>query len=272
MDMKALPERWWHVRLRKQSAKEVVYLNDLSLAELTERIIRPWHDGQPFTVEGVIFKSSSDVEEVQIVVTRETQKVYADRHNEEMRRRNIGDMVTNRKWLPFKSGEDYTDRLLFPAPQTRDAVQAAEERPLESNKVFIVHGHDDELKAAAARLVSQCGLDPIILHEQPNKGRTIIEKFSDFSDVGFAIVLLSADDELKDGSCRARQNVILELGYFLGKLGRTRVAVLYQNADGFDIPSDFAGVIYTEYDGGGWRFAIAKELKAAGFDIDLNRL
>src|SRR5690606_22859595 len=104
-----------------------------------------------------------------------------------------------------------------------------------SNKIFIVHGHDEEIKQAAARVLEKLGFDAIILHEQANKGRTVIEKFVDYSDVGFAVVLLTPDDIAyskrvtpEDAKFRARQNVILELGYFLGKLGRERVFVLFR--------------------------------------------
>lgn len=270
MNNSTLPDRWWHVRLRKKGQKATVYLNDLTLADLASRILNPWSASQPFTVSGVIFKSSSDVDEVQIVATTRSQQQYAADHDALMNERNIFDMATDRRWLPFEDGKDYTNELLFASETTASGTVTGPVQ--QSKKVFIVHGRDEEMKSAAARLIAQCGLEPIILHEQPNKGRTIIEKFADYADVGFAVVLLSPDDEMNDGSRRARQNVILERGYFLGKLGRMRVAALFRNAENFEIPSDFAGVLYTEYDGGGWRYAIAKELRAAGFAVDLNAI
>lgn len=150
-----------------------------------------------------------------------------------------------------------------------------------SNRVFIVHGHDEEMKQAVARTLEKVGLEPVILHEQPNQGKTIIEKFSEYaSSSAFAVVLLSPDDmayprggEPEKARPRARQNVILELGFFLGKLGRERVFVLYKEAPGFEIPSDYAGVLYTQYDSiGHWKFDLARELKATDYDIDLNLL
>ncbi|MCH7772051.1 MAG: nucleotide-binding protein, partial [Bacteroidetes bacterium] len=117
----------------------------------------------------------------------------------------------------------------------------------KTNKVFIVHGHNQGLKEAVARFIEKFDLEPIILHEKANEGRTIIEKFSDYSDVHFAVILLTHDDEGKEkGSTeetkpRARQNVILEMGFFLGKLGRARVCALYE--EGVEIPSDYQGRI-----------------------------
>lgn len=151
-----------------------------------------------------------------------------------------------------------------------------------SNKVFIVHGHDVEMKEAVARILERLELEPIILHEQPNKGRTIIEKFTDHSDVGFAIVLLSPDDlgctardYPDDIKHRARQNVILELGFFLGKLGRSNVLPLYKRVEGkdFELPSDYDGVIYTEYDkSDAWHGKLVKELRASGYKVDANKI
>ena len=148
------------------------------------------------------------------------------------------------------------------------------------NKIFIVHGHDEEMKQAVARTVENIDLKPIILHEQPNKGRTIIEKFEDYSDVNFAIVLLSPDDIAypkdktpEDKEFRARQNVIFELGFFVGKLGREHVFILYREEHNFEFPSDYSGICYTPYDSKGqWRFDLVGELKSCSYDVDVNKL
>ena len=177
--------------------------------------------------------------------------------------RGLAILLRARAVVPFLREETATPRP--PAPQN-------------TKRVFIVHGHDDALKNAVARVVDRLGLESIILHEQPNKGRTIIEKFLAYSDVGFAIVLLTPDDVgAKAGTPsdamqpRARQNVILELGYFLGRLGRDRVAALYIPA--VEMPSDYSGVLFVPYDDRGvWALHLAKEMKAAGLPADLNKL
>lgn len=147
-------------------------------------------------------------------------------------------------------------------------------------QIFLVHGHDDVVKQSVARVVERLGFEPVILHEQPNRGRTIIEKFTDYSNVGFAIILLSADDIGYDAKkqpaiaqARARQNVILEMGFFLGKLGRERVFVLYPEDGKLELPSDYSGVLYTKYDAAGrWQLELVQELKATGYDVDANKL
>lgn len=144
----------------------------------------------------------------------------------------------------------------------------------KSNRVFIVHGHDGEAREAVARFLMRVGLDPVILHEQANRGRTIIEKVEANSDVGFAVVLLTPDDEGRvlgtdKLESRARQNVLLELGYFIARLGRENVCTLKRG--NLEIPSDFAGVVWSTMDANGaWKQELAKELAAAGYEIDWN--
>jgi len=138
------------------------------------------------------------------------------------------------------------------------------------------------MKEAVARTLETLGLTPVILHEQPGKGRTIIEKFIDYSDVGFAIALLSPDDQLSLATSpgrragresRARQNVIRELGFFLGRLGRERVATVFRSAPDIALPSDYAGVEFIPYDdAGAWRLKLCDELIAAGYSVDKNKL
>jgi predicted nucleotide-binding protein len=144
------------------------------------------------------------------------------------------------------------------------------------NKVFIVHGHNNEIKVNVARTIEKLGLEAIILHEQANSGKTIIEKFEEHSEVAFAIVLLTDDDLGKSKKAdnlnnRARQNVILELGYFIGKLTRNKVCPLYM--PGVELPSDLLGLLYIELDSEeSWKFKLAKELKASGLDVDVNKI
>lgn len=150
-------------------------------------------------------------------------------------------------------------------------------RPNPSNKIFVVHGHDEATLQTVARFLEKLGLEAIILREEPDAGRTIIEKFEDCADdVGFAVVLLTPDDlggaaEAGATASRARQNVIFELGYFAGKLGRGCTCLMRKGA--VEIPSDLYGVIYTELDpGDGWKIKLVKELKVAKLDFDANRM
>lgn len=158
--------------------------------------------------------------------------------------------------------------------KTRELVATATNT--ENKQIFIVHGHNDTVKVNVARTLEKLGLTPIILHEQPSEGRTIIEQFEKWSQVEFAVVLLTDDDDGKaksemDLKQRARQNVILELGYFFGKLGRRRVVSLYSK--GVELPSDLYGLVYVQIDStDSWKFALVKELRAAGYTVDANKI
>ncbi len=138
------------------------------------------------------------------------------------------------------------------------------------DKVFIVHGHDSSIKFEVARFVeNELGIKSIILHERPNEGQTLIEKFEKAaSEAMHAIILLTGDDigsiknynDIKDLRPRARQNVILELGYFLAKLGRSRTIILVDK--GVEMPSDVSGLIYINIDSNrGWKYELQKEIK-----------
>ena len=143
--------------------------------------------------------------------------------------------------------------------------------------VFIVHGRDENAKEAVARFLLKLDLKPIILHEEANQGRTIIEKFEAHSAVDYAVVLFTPDDfgypaeDPGKGRHRPRQNVILELGFFLGALGRGRVCVL--STGDVETPSDYDGVLYVPLDErGAWRLTVAREMKVAGLNVDLNNV
>jgi len=146
-----------------------------------------------------------------------------------------------------------------------------------TDRVFVVHGHDNEAREAVARFIEKLDLKAVILHEKADEGRTLIEKLETHSDVGFAVILLTPDDEGREISTnkplspRARQNVVLELGYFIGHIGRQCVCALHRGS--VEIPSDYLGVLYVPFDdAGAWQLRLAKELRARGFNINMNRL
>ena len=156
-----------------------------------------------------------------------------------------------------------------------DQTKAREALP-EMNSVFVVHGHDDGALHAVARFLEKLGVEPVILREQINKGMTIIEKFEDFANrAGFAVILMTPDDYGYPKSqenlrrLRPRQNVLLELGFFAARLGREKSLVLTKGD--LELPSDILGLVYEKLDDGeGWKLRLARELKEAGYSVDLN--
>jgi predicted nucleotide-binding protein len=188
---------------------------------------------------------------------------------------NILDLITENRSshnLELTTITDKIDTAIGVLRGRADAVTA--ESPinqLPSRNVFVVHGHDDAAREEVARFLSKADFNPVILHEQASGGRTVIEKLEKYADVGFAVVLLTPDDvgSPKDGKLqpRARQNVVAELFYFIGKLGRERVCAIKKGE--LETPSDIGGVVYVPLDaGGGWRQKLLRELEAVGYEVD----
>lgn len=150
------------------------------------------------------------------------------------------------------------------------------ENKTKYDEVFIVHGKDNEAKQETARFIEKLGLKAIILHEQVSENKTIIEKIEKYSNVGYAIILYTPCDvgnekNKKPLNSRARQNVVFEHGYFIGKLSRKNVCALLKGD--IEKPNDISGVVYIEMDNNGyWKMELAREMKSVGFQIDLNKL
>lgn len=193
-------------------------------------------------------------------------------------------MDADESWWQNERREALTTQLsrlngLIEVLQTEAELQGeaapAASTPVHGHRIFLVHGHNERVLQECARFLEKLGQDVIVLREQVNEGRTIIEKFETYADVGFAVVLLTGDDVggaagAEKQHLRARQNVVFELGYFIGKLGRNRVCALHQ--EGVEILSDYSGVLYQSLDDNGmWKIQLARELKAAGFPVDMNR-
>ncbi|MCE9584668.1 MAG: nucleotide-binding protein [Planctomycetes bacterium] len=173
--------------------------------------------------------------------------------------------------------EIYSQDSGAPAPITQDA--AANPLPnrgaVSKKKVFVVHGQDDLMKSEVAHFLSFIGLEPIILHEQVSAGKTVAEKLEKYSDVGFTVVLMSPDDigapaksKFKQAfhlPKRARQNVILELGYFWGVLGRHYICALVKGD--LEKPSDILGIVYVPFEGN-LKCDLLRELREAKMEFD----
>lgn len=154
----------------------------------------------------------------------------------------------------------------------------------KSNKIFIVYGHDSTAKTQLDAMLRRWGLEPMFLDQLPSEGQTIIEKLEKYTDRGvadYAVVLATPDDEgFRKGredekAYRARQNVVLELGMLLAKLGRSGVAILLKQSEKMERPSDIQGLIYIPFDDDLQKEAghiLAKEMAKQGFDIDVSNL
>lgn len=194
---------------------------------------------------------------------------------------------SNEDWVKeykdeIRQKRDYLESLLNKLKLIPSLVKEESHKPeikdnLKSKRVFIVHGHDEAKRLDAELMIKQLGYEPIVLFKQANQGATIIEKLEkETDDIAFAIVLYTKCDEGKaigeqEYRPRARQNVVFEHGMMCGLLGRKKVVALLET--GVEYPGDLSGIIYIDIDSAGaWKLLVAKEMKAAGLDIDINKL
>ena len=166
---------------------------------------------------------------------------------------------------------DASQAIKSPPPPVVPPPAPGGQSVFNTSQVFIVHGHDDLAKLEMADFIESLGLEPIILHMQASSGRTIIEKIEHYSNVGFGIVLYTPCDVgskvgALNGNYRARQNVVFEHGYLIGKLGRPRVTAIVK--DTVETPNDISGVVYVALDPlGNWKEELKKEMRSVGYRV-----
>lgn len=260
--------------------KRYFELDKTDLSEIEDRIVKPFLGNNGFQFDGYFLKAD-EIRRITIKETNKTAKELSQYENDHMPRNIImfvspRDIVNNDKYAT-----DITTSVFDRAKLSVEAIAGKKAtKPKQSakdlSKIFIVHGRDDLAKTESARFVEQLDFSAIILHEQASGGKTIIEKLDDNTNVGFAIVLYTPCDVggIAGGDhkkFRARQNVVFEHGYLIAKLGRQNVCALVKGD--IEIPTDISGVVYIPMDdGGAWRLAVAKELRNAGYPIDMNKV
>ena len=241
-----------------------------------------WHRNTRIAIENVFGAESDHVEEFTkihyypiisgpVLITDSTPDYKT--HNRELQEhyvRSLGRAATLLESMIEEVEEYWKDETQESTPYINSTSGRT-----NTNEIFVIHGRDNETKETVARFLEHLDLKPIILHEQSSRGWTIIEKFEQHAQVGFAVALLTPDDvgalqeDEQNLKSRARQNVIFEFGYFIGRLGRNRVCALTKGD--VEIPSDYDGVVYILLDdSGGWKMDLVKELKSAGIDVDAN--
>ena len=261
----------YHIAVKLKNSKTY---DECDLIKTKEEIIKeyviPFLKNKDFFL-GSKFVKKDDIEEILIKESDYTVKEIVCH----IRQKNPGIIMLNSIYTFLEnniSGKNIMRDLIKEIPVEKEAKMEVK----SNNKVFIVHGHDKEMEANVARFVEKLGLKAVILHEETSGGDTIIEKIEKHTDVGYGIVLYSPCDKGKGKAektlkNRARQNVVFEHGYLMGKLGRDRVIAL--NKNNVEVPSDITGIVYVPFDNHcGWQMTIAKEMKNKGFEIDLNRL
>lgn len=246
-----------HVILADQKRTKEYILNDLTKQHLLDAIISPYVKNEQFIFDGYVI-NPKQVTRLKITETDHSVTYYADKHNESMIRAGIADFGTNRRQLPIDQGIDITLDIIKIAREGVDTLtnnsskRITETNEVDDKNIFVVHGHDlASLHELCRLLKDEFLLNPVVLSEQPSVGLdTIISKFERLAANCFcAIILLTPDDKVDEQEMnRARQNVIFELGYFLGMLRSTdRRKIIILKKGSVEIPSDIGGVLYCQF-------------------------
>lgn len=282
----------YHVRIITTTSKNPYYEWDKTdLSEIKKRIVIPFLKEERVRFSRQ-FLPASDIRSIDIVESEWTVKEHLHYINEKAKTQGVLIIYSPSSIFNegiFNEGERYvrniSDRVFEECssqiqeatPKSNALTSDKPSKTMDKSKVFIVHGHDNAAKSEAARFVENLGFKAIILHEQASSGNTIIEKIEANSNVGFAIVLytpcdVGASKEEKDQlKPRARQNVVFEHGYLIGKIGRKNVCALVKGD--IEKPNDISGVVYIPMDErGGWKLDVTKEMRESGYDVDLNKI
>lgn len=262
---------------KSKREKKIYEIDKNNKDEIIKDILVPYMSEEEFIIDGYSIKKEKVIR-LKIVTTERSVRELADLENSQMPE-GLLMYVSPEDILEYdKYTTDVTVKLFTEAKSlcTNSEIKEIKQRDhFDKRKVFIVHGHDVEAKLEVARFIEKLNLEPIILHEQANDGLTIIEKIEKYSDVGFGIVLYTpcdigyAKEREKEKMDRARQNVVFEHGYLIAKLGRKNVCALVR--DNIEVPNDISGIVYVPLDkNDGWKIALAKEMKSAGYKINFN--
>lgn len=257
--------------------KEITVLDVESRDEVLNDIVIPYLNNEEFVFNGYML-NKREINRLKVMTTEQTVRSLSQYENDNMPQGLImyvspNDILTYDKYIT-----DVTKELLDEGKKTQHTILDRHKDEIigkDKNKVFIVHGRDNETKQEVARFIEKMGFEPIILHEQSSSGMTIIEKIEKYTNVGFGIVLYTPcdkgyeKDSSKEIKSRARQNVVFEHGFLISKLGRNNVCALVK--DDIEKPNDISGVVYITFDSnGGWKIPLAKEMKSSGYEVDFN--
>lgn len=263
---------------KSQKNTQIFELDFDKKESVIDEVVLPYINKQEFQFDGYFLSA----EKIIRVVVRESEKdssTLSKMANENLSPGIIMYISPSDAIQYDKYSKDITKEIFKETPRSKpkETESSITEEAVDKQKVFIVHGHDNLAKLEASSFIKDLGFEPIILHEQASGGATIIEKIENYSNVGFGVVLYTPCDigakneENFKLSSRARQNVVFEHGYLIGKLKRGNVCALVKGD--VETPNDISGVVYVNHDDhGAWKLALAKELRKSGYEVDMNNV
>ncbi len=257
---------------------------NVSHAELVGSFEEPFAHGEPFWFMGrllnpikvakvVIFWSYETADQLRLpnhesLVATKDKKYLID---------NIQKGKVKGAYLCTEEFVAVTQKNMEPTSQ---APQTASTPCGPPRRIIVVSGTDESIKQTITGALRKLGLAAVVMSEEPSQGKKIVDRFADYADVGFAVVLLSPDvyvypkgEEATKRQRTPNQDVTLMFGFLLGKLGKDRVLAFYKETPNFRIPVEFEGVKITALDDrDSWKHALIRELTGCGYTVDAERL
>jgi predicted nucleotide-binding protein len=248
--------------------------------ELVRTFSSPFTMGQPFWFLGKLLNPKKVIKAVIFWSYQTADKLTLPNQENLVAAKDKKCVIENILKGKIKGAYLSTEKFLSPTEKTKALTQQAMFTSDVRRRVFVVCGTDDEMKQAVTAALTKLWLVPVVMCEEPSQGRKIVERFQDYADVGFAVVLLSPDDSVyvKDEpptkrKLRPRQDVVFELGFLLGKLGRSNVLVFQRECQNFEVPTDFEGMKVTAFDDrDSWKLALIRELSNCGLVVEGDRI
>jgi predicted nucleotide-binding protein len=248
--------------------------------ELVRTISSPFTMGQPFWFLGKLLNPTKVIKAIIFWSYQTADKLFLPNQENLVAAKDKKYLLENILKGKVTGAYLCTEKFLHPTIKNITLSQAVKSPSDSRRRIFVVCGRDDEMKQAITNALTKLWLVPVVMCEEPSQGRKIVERFTDYSDVGFATVLLSPDDfayateeSPTKRKLRPRQDVIFELGFLLGKLGKGNIFVLYKECANFEIPTDFEGMKFTAFDDrDSWKLALVRELTNCGYNVDADRI
>jgi predicted nucleotide-binding protein len=248
--------------------------------ELVRTFSSPFSMGQPFWFLGKLLNPTKVIKAIIFWSYQTADKLTLPNQENLVAAKDKKYLIENILKGKVKGGYLCTEKFLSSTGKSMTPTQQEMPGSNLRPRVFVVCGTDGEMKQAVTNALTKLRLVPVVMCEEPSQGRKLVDRFQDYADIGFAVVLLSPDDFAysKDESptkrkLRPRQDVVFELGFLLGKLGKGNLLVLCREFIDFEGPTDFEGmkvIVFDDRDS--WKLALIRELINCGYNVDANRI
>jgi predicted nucleotide-binding protein len=274
-----LPKYHIYIEYEKDREKSGIRFN-VPEEELVRTFVIPFNEGQPFWFKGRLLNPAKVQKALLFWSYEDGSKLVLPNREEIVSHKDPKFVMENICAGKVKNVQICTEKFLTSPKKNVDAPSSAtissSTNVNSKRKVFIVHGKDETMKKALVDALEMLWLEPIVLHQQPNRGEDLVEQFASYSAVSFAVILLSPDEytctkgeTVDKRRFRSGQDVIFELGFFVGRLGEGNVLALFKESADFEVPLNHTGLLFAPFDEkASWKMRLLTALASSGFDVN----